>query len=229
MKVCNLFYLENQWDIFTWSNRHAVDILTKARLNIALVNMPWSQIYNMVKVENLVSRSSVHKPILSTCNCQNFGKVNKERIFRYEATWNLIEGCSTIVDQLWNRSKFLANSLKRVQNMLIDCQASLKRWRDMNHRGRASAIQQKYEKLRWLQDIGDSIILEEIKQLQGELHGLMDHEDLKLKKRAKSHWYKNGDHNQIFFTPVQTSVGRNFFIEKVFDEHHNLHDQVKYI
>lgn len=64
----NLHDLGYKGDIFTWSNRHVAKTSTKERLDKALANMYWSQLYPWVRVKNLVSGCFDHRPILASCN-----------------------------------------------------------------------------------------------------------------------------------------------------------------
>lgn len=64
---CNLGNLGHSRDSFTWSNKHESFSYTKERLGKAVTNQRWKRIYDVVKVESLVARSSNHKPILASC------------------------------------------------------------------------------------------------------------------------------------------------------------------
>lgn len=68
VEVGDLHDLGYKGDMFTWSNRHLDETFAKERLNRALANTSWSQLYKRFWIENLVSRCSNHIPILATCN-----------------------------------------------------------------------------------------------------------------------------------------------------------------
>lgn len=65
--------------------------------------------------------------------------------------------------------------------------------------------------------------MEEILNLQKELHVLMEQEILKWKQRAKKHWYKNGDRNTRFFHACANQRRHKNHIRQIYDKHLQLH------
>lgn len=49
---------------YTWSNMHEDETFTKERLDKAVANPNWLDIYNELWVEVLLARTSDHKPLL---------------------------------------------------------------------------------------------------------------------------------------------------------------------
>lgn len=63
-----LFDLGWRGDKYTWSNKHEDETFTKERLDRAVVNSAWKEIFKEGWVEVLVDRSSDHRPLLLTMN-----------------------------------------------------------------------------------------------------------------------------------------------------------------
>lgn len=166
---------------------------TKEKLDRLVDNVHWSKLYNSIRVENLVSRCSNHKPLMVSCNNQPYGMNRRGRLFKLEASWNLEKGFGAWVNQYWKNWGGQNNPVSKVQQQLDECQKSLWRWSSLVHRGRAKDIRYKSKKLKDLQDLEDPSALEDINQLQKELHLLLDQQDLKWKQKIKRHWYRNGD------------------------------------
>lgn len=67
LEVCEFADLGYKGDPFTWSNKHDTVTFTKERLDRAVANQNWVGIYDNVEIENLVGRSSDHKPLIASC------------------------------------------------------------------------------------------------------------------------------------------------------------------
>lgn len=98
MDNSDLHDLWHKGDIFTWSNRHTNETFTKERLDRALANIPWTQIYTRVGVET-VARCFDHKLILASCIGQLHDRPTKKRLFRYEVSWDLEKDCNVKINQ----------------------------------------------------------------------------------------------------------------------------------
>lgn len=66
MEDCDLCDLRHHGDFFTWSNIYASLTFTTKRLDYAVANKDWTENYNAVRVESLISWCSDHKPLLAT-------------------------------------------------------------------------------------------------------------------------------------------------------------------
>ena len=59
----NLYDLGWRGMKFTWSNKHADESFTKERLDRAVANPQWMDLFSDRRVETLIARQSDHKPI----------------------------------------------------------------------------------------------------------------------------------------------------------------------
>lgn len=69
--------------------------------------------------------------------------------------------------------------------------------------------------------------MEEIKQLQNELHLMMNQEDLKGKQMAKRYWYMNNDQNTKYFHACANQRRQKNFIKQVVDDQNWLQVKAK--
>lgn len=83
------------------------------------------QLYNSIKVENLVSRCLNHKPFLVSCTNQAYGRDRRRKLFRFEASWNMEEDFGARIKNFWKNSGGHNNIVSRVQHLLEECQKTL--------------------------------------------------------------------------------------------------------
>lgn len=112
----NLADLVHKGDFFTWSNKHEDNTFTKERLDRAVANLHWMQLYELYQVESLVARSSDHKPICLTC--QHPTTQRRPVVFRFEASWDVDTECNQQVEQLWNQMPITSNAITCTQQKL---------------------------------------------------------------------------------------------------------------
>ncbi|XP_042969107.1 uncharacterized protein LOC122301794 [Carya illinoinensis] len=164
MEEGNLYDLGWMGNKFTWSNRHEDDSFTMERLDRAIANDEW-------------------KAHIERCSVQRW-----PYLFKYEASWNMEEGCSEIVVEAWSKQVGLGSSLERMMSKLEFTQGKLKQWSWNLNRERLEAVRVKTHQLNMLQRCAGSGNVKEQKQLQLELDHLLNQEDTKWKQRAKRHW-----------------------------------------
>ncbi|XP_018853114.2 uncharacterized protein LOC109015083 [Juglans regia] len=90
---CGLSDLGYKGDKFTWSNRREGVQFTKERLDRALGNAHWFEVWKAYSVGVEPVHSSDHRPILVSWNTKDTMLFKRDRPFRYEAKWAVREGC----------------------------------------------------------------------------------------------------------------------------------------
>ncbi|KAF5450043.1 hypothetical protein F2P56_030424, partial [Juglans regia] len=88
-------------DKFTWSNRHGDESFTKERLDRVVANKKWIEAQKEVSAENLVARSSDHRPVLLSFSQFNKSFYWSHRVFKYEAWWASETDCKKVVKEGW--------------------------------------------------------------------------------------------------------------------------------
>lgn len=79
------------------------------------------------------------------------------------------------------------------------CKESLKKWSKETVNKQRGSITAKLNHISKLQNLNVGDHTSSIKQLQKEVDGLLEEEDVRWKQRAKQTWLKDGDRNNKFY------------------------------
>jgi len=133
---------------------------------------------------------------------------SKSRMFRYEACWAKQKDPQNIIKQVWRVKQKSSSPWDDVQNKLLGCKKSLKKWVRKNSCPVKAQIRSKEQQLRdiQLQETGDQMGVE--MEIMEELNELLAHEALKWPQRAKENWLKYGDRNSKIFHAAATQKNR---------------------
>lgn len=105
--LCGLSNLGFQGNKFTWCNNKEWPHLTKERLDHALRNLEWTKIFSDCYIQALATHPYDHNPMVM--HLRNEGRrsfnarVERERIFRYEASWKQHDECCKIIANCWSQ------------------------------------------------------------------------------------------------------------------------------
>lgn len=107
LEECGMDDLGYKGDMFTWrNNQFTGEDFIKERLDRAMCNGEWRQMFPEARVINGDPRHSDHRPvIIHTCvdeEEQPLGRV--QRSFRFEVAWLEEERCREIVKEVWKDS-----------------------------------------------------------------------------------------------------------------------------
>lgn len=163
---------------FTWSNRHEDSSFTKERLDRALANKEWKNIFTVSSVETMTALCSDHSPIFLDCKSgYGSGYQRSYNQFKYDASWSKGEGCTDLISNEWLKRADCGSRMKNVQWKLEACSKGLKLWCKNLLRNRNRAINEKTKELSWLQRDENAANMSLIKTIQSELGFLLDQED----------------------------------------------------
>jgi hypothetical protein len=87
---------------FTWSNNCHNRTYTQERLDRALANSGWCEMYKSAGVEVMAARASNHHPLLVTFNTHKSRRLRGRRCFKFEASWILDEEYGQIIQKAWD-------------------------------------------------------------------------------------------------------------------------------
>jgi len=144
-----------------------------------------------MEVEVLAARSLDHKPLWIRFSSRE--NLLKPQSFKFEACWNKDEECSEVIKTVWGRRVEDTNAMAEVMAKLESCKHALTAWSSSKYRVVGHTIKRLTWHIEKLQSKEHPGNLDSIKQLQGEIHHLMEMEDIRWKQRAKRNWYKGGD------------------------------------
>jgi exonuclease III len=111
---------------YTWTNCQQDGSFKKERLDRAVVNMGWIQLYKKVEVHMLAARTSDHKPLMVS-----FTNVERElwqvqRTSKFKAKCLMDEESHDIITGAWTKCSDGGSSLQMVQQKLAKCKSALR-------------------------------------------------------------------------------------------------------
>ncbi|RYR45942.1 hypothetical protein Ahy_A07g031711 [Arachis hypogaea] len=145
-------------------------VVMRERIDRAMVNWEWRQLFNHDNLIAFPAISSDHCPLLlNTRPTQNI-----PRLFKYEAYWDDKEECKEIIKEVWTRGNDNVDDWNRLINKTRNCIKTLKEW------NRTSFRRANKEIVRWQA---------KIQQLQNSSHSPSQQEQLKeAKGKIKELW-----------------------------------------
>ncbi|XP_042952580.1 uncharacterized protein LOC122289520 [Carya illinoinensis] len=213
LELCSLNKLRIGSPIFTWSNNRTGTNHTKEILDSALGNPTWLQMFRDASCMVIPVVKSDHSPLKICLDCKwKIGNSNV-RIFRFEAAWNLKEGCDHSIKEGWRMDAPGVSQTERMSRRLGNCSSALRRWNSTENRKTPNEIKDKMKRLGELQEMGSG---------ENEIETTLAEEDLKWKQRAKQHWMKMGDKNTKFYHLHATQRRNTNIIQEILDCRGNL-------
>jgi hypothetical protein len=129
LEDCQLLDLGFEGPRFTWCNdRYGASDFTRERLDRAMANDSWVGLFDMVEVQVLPRNISDHNPLLVSFSNSMDIQWSKSRMFRYEPCWAKQKDPQNIIKQVWKVKQKSSSPWDDVQNKLLGCKQSLKKW-----------------------------------------------------------------------------------------------------
>jgi hypothetical protein len=164
----------------------------------------------------LAARTSDHKPLWVRFSNQAT-RWSRQRLFKYEAKWDLDDECSELLQSVWAVPGNGDTAMKKVQDKLQQCQHAFKSWSSAKYGKMGRTLKTKTKRLTFLQRFEDPRDWEEIKTLQRDINHLLEMEEAQWKQRAKRHWFRDGDRNTHYFHAWANHRRKINQIEKIVD------------
>jgi hypothetical protein len=203
MEDCELEDLGFTGDVFTWRNQQfRADDYIRERLDRALANEEWRQLFPLVHVHNGDPYHSDHRPVIIKTEKRESRK-NRENpaCFRFEASWLEEEQCRSVVEAGWQFAK--ESGGQEVMGMLKGVAASLQSW-STNVLGdlekRLKKAKKDLENCR-RQGVSDESVGREA-VLRFKVDRIEEQIDTYWRQRAHVKWLEQGDRNTSFFHRV---------------------------
>ena len=163
------------------------------RLDWAMENEDWFQLFLEATLNNLVAATSDHSPIM-LCTAIKVPYKRKHR-FKFENSWLLEDELKSVVSENWCFKDQL-----NVLDRLLKCSTSLSKWgRKLATRFKEKIVQQKsrvVEHYRRKDELENAQVL---KLHKGWLAKLLEQEEMFWKQRAKKFWLQGDDRNTRYF------------------------------
>ncbi|KAK6152957.1 hypothetical protein DH2020_012596 [Rehmannia glutinosa] len=192
----NVFDLGFEGSHFTWDRLSLHPRTQRARLDRAISNPGWKDLFPWSRVRHIPSFSSDHSLIHIQIRNRDPSayRGHKRRPFRFEALWVRVKDCEEIIKNCWD------NTTGPLPDKLRDCSIGLLNWGNQYKDDLEAQVDKLKNKIASLRSGNITEATKtELADLQQKLDLCLDLLDLKWKQRAKLHWYKEGDRNTRFF------------------------------
>lgn len=181
----DLYDLQHSGNCFSWRGKrwnHEV----KCRLDRALANGAWSELYPSGRCEYLCYESSDHRPLVTY-----FEPLRKKKkgIFRYDRSLSSNHEVLKLIEDTW-----MENTQLKVKQKVDKCRTAIIRWSKQQHR----ELKEKLESLKHQIDqlMSDTIPDEtKLKELNEELRKSYANEEEFWYQRSRQLWLNLGDKN----------------------------------
>jgi hypothetical protein len=208
---CDLEDLGYTCDLFTWWNHHHnADCYIRERLDRAVANTEWRNLFPGYEVRHGDQQHSDHMPIIVKLDGENTSHIvgQNKHTFRFEAQWLNEEGCAELVEKAWAES-FGAGS-QTVGEGLQDVSKVLDNWNRNVLGDLDTGIKKVKKKLQQCvkKPLSNTNIQEE-HVMRYHLDKLEGQKNTYWKQRAHVEWMKNGDRNTRFFHACATQRRRS--------------------
>ena len=181
---------------FTRSNRRAGLANILERLDKGICNVDWQALFPKAGVKHLIAANSDHCPIILNTSMEMRKGV---RPFRFEAIWTKDRSSLGVIENAWvseveGYQKFkLPKKLMRTSKELIAWNKSTFGYAQV----RIKDIEERLKAIQLLEPSQENLSREATLCL--ELNDWLEREKLKLRKKSRELWLKEGDRNLKFF------------------------------
>ncbi|CAN6223792.1 unnamed protein product [Urochloa humidicola] len=181
---------------FTSDNGRSGEANVKVRLDRAVADTGWRDMFPEATLHHLVSSRSDHCPLFLEIRKESWER-HKPRIFRYEIMWERLESLAIEVKEAWcsapNREGLggIAAALRQVQG-------ALQSWSKKNF----GAVTEELERLRGQLEVlkGDPAAeIREIRCITDKMDELLYREEMMWFQRSRIAWLREGDRNTSYF------------------------------
>ncbi|XP_062158817.1 uncharacterized protein LOC133866306 [Alnus glutinosa] len=183
---------------FTWNNGRSGAGNTLERLDRAVANPGWCNLFDVMEVQVLPCCSLDHIPLFVSFSNSTEVLWTKRRQFWIEAACVKNEHPKTIIKKEWIKVP-KRNFWDTVNRKLSRCRKSLQVWVRKSAKKEEHKIQGKTQELHSLQQLSNPELCVQERELQKDIQSLLEQEDVKWRQREKINWLKEGDRNAKFF------------------------------
>lgn len=152
------------------------------RLDRALATDGWHVMFPTTELENLVSHSSDHYPILLRLVLKVIRGVR--RTFKYENAWQTEPRFRDVVETSWQQSAY-CDVIPRLEA----CAGDLTNWSRHNCNRLKAEIETCRKALTECRNRGQACDPEQLASLRNQMNQLLIQDDNYWRQRAKVHWY----------------------------------------
>lgn len=195
LEVCELVDLGFIGIPHTDDNMRAGSANVKVRLDRAVANHAWRNMFDNTSVRLLISPCSDHVPIHICCDVHN-DQPTKSRIRRYEVMWEREPALQEVIAKAWADAG-TKNSLGDVHAALRGTMRRLCEWSKSKFGSVTREIEKSRTQLEQLMLMNADRM--EIRSVMDRMNELLYREELMWMQHSRIAWLKDGDRNTKFF------------------------------
>jgi hypothetical protein len=181
---------------FTWDNGRAGGANVQVRLDRAVADPAWRDVFTDVKVHHLTSSQSDHCPMLVETR-QDIWKKRDLRIFRYKIMCKRVDTLSAEIRKLWCSTADRGN-LGSIVHTLTSMKGALCRWSKLQFGAVTKELNKLCRELE-LAKARNQASRTEIQNIADRMDELLYHKEMMWLQRSRIFWLKEGDRNTKFF------------------------------
>jgi hypothetical protein len=199
---------------FTYDNGRSGAANVKVRLDRAVADTSWRDLFGEASLRHLVSARLDHCPLLLVIQKENWER-HKPRIFRYEIMWERLDSLADEIKEAWciapNREGLggVSIALKRVQD-------ALRAWSKKNFGAVSTELESLRSRLEELKG-EPGVDRNEMRRVTDRMDELLYREEMMWLQRSRIAWLKEGDKNTRYFHRKAVWRARKNKIKKLKD------------
>jgi len=199
---CGMIEIPSHDNLFSWVGRRSCGVtgrrvrkVIKARLDRAMANEEWHNIFSHSNVEYVKLWGSDHRPLLGSI--QNSPQRNFKQ-FSFDKRWFGKSGFKESVYEGWNLSShdgdFFSQKVK-------SCRKSISTWKKASSTNSEKKIVDLQDQIDRAQE-DEAISAEDLLALKWKLCDAYREEEIFWRQKSRELWYKSGDNNTNFFHAI---------------------------
>jgi hypothetical protein len=177
------------------------------RLDRAVANNAFMDLFCDFHVENVITTSSVHLAVLISLDSAEVTRSDPvQQQFRFEAAWLRAPDYREVMERAWANGRDGSVSLQSTCDNLRNLAGTLKRWSHDSFGAVWKKIGKLERKLKFLRCSNADHA--EIRQTEKSLCELFEREEIMARQRSRVEWLREGDRNTAFFHARATARKR---------------------
>ena len=196
LEVCGLGDLGFAGLPYTYDNRRGGRANVKVRLDRAVANNSWRDLFTHAKVQHLVAPSSDHLPILLRCSREEPRQEHGRRCRQYEVMW---ERDPTLPEVILNAWKDLGAMLK-LGEFSVGRGTGMKQLQSWSRKKFGNVLKDINKSRSRLEELMSmNADRKEIREATDRMNELLYREEMLWMQRSRVAWLREGDRNTRFF------------------------------